>query len=240
MIYGGGKYADFSSPFILGVEIYRNDVIISFMSTEKNKINYKWIPFITYILIFINVIIFLAEELNGGSENIHTAINFGALYTPYVIFRGEVYRIFTSIFIHFGVEHIGANMISLCAIGPYVEHYFGHFLFLVLYIFSGIIGNMASMFFEWNTGVFNISAGASGAIFGLLAVFILFALNPKLRKVFPIQRVILSIFLSLVAGINDPSIDFAAHFGGLLGGLVLAFIMQEIIRFNLRREKTTN
>ncbi|ETP73737.1 putative membrane protein [Lachnospiraceae bacterium JC7] len=237
---GDGKYADFSSPFILGVEFYRNDVIISFMSTEQKTINYKWIPFTTYILIGINVIVFLFEELCGGSENLQTALNFGALYTPYVFFNGQIYRIFTSIFLHFGVEHLGANMISLCAIGPYVEHYFGHFLFLVLYIFSGLIGNMVSMFFEWNSGIFSISAGASGAIFGLLSVFILFALNPKLRRVFPIQRVILSIFLSLVAGLNDPSIDFAAHFGGLVGGLILAFIMQEIIRFSIRRERLTN
>ena len=208
------------------------------MSTEQKKIIHSWIPYITYALVGINVIIFIFEELSGGSENIQTAIDFGALYTPYVIFNGELYRIFTSMFLHFGVEHIGANMISLWAIGPYVEHYFGHFLFLVLYIFSGIIGNMASMFFEWNSGIFHISAGASGAIFGILAVFILFAMNPKLRRIFPIQRVILSIVLSLAAGFDDPSIDFAAHFGGLLGGFILALIMQEIIRFNIRLEKT--
>ncbi len=210
------------------------------MNTEQKIINYKWIPFTTYAIVGVNVIVFLLEEMFGGSENLQTSINFGALYTPYVIFYGQVYRIFTSMFLHFGVEHIGANMISLCAIGPYVEHYFGHFLFLVLYIFSGLIGNMASMFFEWNSGIFNVSAGASGAIFGLLSVFILFAMNPKLRRVFPIHRVILSIFLSLVAGLNDPSIDFAAHFGGLLGGLILAFIMQEIIRFGIRREKVSS
>ena len=208
------------------------------MSTEQKKIIHSWIPYITYALVGINVIIFIFEELSGGSENIQTAIDFGALYTPYVIFNGELYRLFTSMFLHFGVEHIGANMISLWAIGPYVEHYFGHFLFLVLYIFSGIIGNMTSMFFEWNSGIFNISAGASGAIFGILAVFILFAMNPKLRRIFPIQRVILSIVLSLAAGFDDPSIGFAAHFGGLLGGFILALIMQEIIRFNIRREKT--
>ena len=200
---------------------------------EKIKTK-KWIPYITYILIGINVVIFLIEELYGGSENIETALSFGAFFTPYIILNGELYRLVASMFLHFGAEHLGANMISLCALGPYVEHYFGHLYFLILYFFSGICGNLATMFYEYLTGSFNISAGASGAVFGLLSVFLLFAFNKRLRRVFPVRRVMLSILLSMASGLMDTSVNFIAHLGGFTGGLILSLIMQEIIRFNIR------
>ena len=195
----------------------------------------KWVPFVTYYLIALNVIMFIAEEMLGGSEDIETSLAFGAFYTPYIIVGGQLYRFITSMFIHFGVEHLGSNMISLFALGPYVEHYYGHFLYLVLYIFSGISGNMLTLLYEGISNEFVVSAGASGAIFGLLSVFILFAMNPRLRKLFPIKRVLISVILSLAAGYMDPSINFMAHVGGFGGGLVLAFIMQEILRYNSKR-----
>jgi rhomboid protease GluP len=207
------------------------------MENTNKKPNRKWSPYITYYLIALNVMIFIAEELLGGSEDIETSIAFGAFYTPYVIVGGQFYRFITSMFLHFGVEHLGSNMISLFFLGPYVEHYYGHFLYLVLYIFSGISGNMLTMLYEGVSNSFAVSAGASGAIFGLLSVFILFATNPRLRKMFPIKRILFSVALSLAAGFTDPSINFMAHAGGFAGGLVLAFIMQEIIRFNVRKRR---
>lgn len=207
------------------------------MEELKNKIKYNWLPYVTYALIAVNVIIFIVEELSGGSENIQTALDFGAFCTPLVVLGKEYHRFVTSIFLHFGADHLGANMISLFAIGPYVEHYFGHFFFFVLYIFSGISGNMATMLFEGINGDFNISAGASGAVFGLLSVFILFAFNPRLRKVFPIQRVLVSLLLCLASGFSDPSVNFEAHLGGLVGGFIFALIIQEIMRFYVRKDK---
>lgn len=207
------------------------------MEELKNTLKNNWIPCVTYALIAVNVIVFIVEELSGGSENVQTALDFGAFYTPLVVMGRDYYRFVTSVFLHFGAEHLGANMISLFAIGPYVEHYFGHFFFFVLYIFSGISGNMANMLFEGISGVFSISAGASGAVFGLLSVFILFAFNPRLRRVFPIQRVLLSLFLCFGAGFSDPSVNFEAHLGGFVGGFIFAFIMQEILRFYARRAK---
>lgn len=205
------------------------------MENTNAKSTRKWVPFVTYYLIALNVIMFIAEEMLGGSEDIETSLAFGAFYTPYIIVGGQLYRFITSIFIHFGVEHLGSNMISLFALGPYVEHYYGHFLYLVLYIFSGISGNMLTLLYEGISNEFVVSAGASGAIFGLLSVFILFAMNPRLRKLFPIKRVLISVILSLAAGYMDPSINFMAHVGGFGGGLVLAFIMQEILRYNSKR-----
>jgi len=205
------------------------------MENTTDKPTHRWVPYVTYYLIALNVIVFIAEEILGGSEDIETSLAFGAFYTPYIIVGSQLYRFITSMFIHFGVEHLGSNMISLFALGPYVEHYYGHFLYLVLYIFSGISGNMLTMLYEGISNDFVVSAGASGAIFGLLSVFILFAMNPRLRKLFPIKRVLISVTLSLAAGRMDPSINFMAHVGGFGGGLVLAFIMQEILRYNSKR-----
>ncbi len=214
--------------------------MINIKDLFTNKNNGKWMPYVTYILIAVNIIIFLIEEFSGGSENVETSLRFGAFFTPYVIVYGQLYRIFTSMFLHFGVEHVGANMITLYALGPYVEHYFGHALFIVLYIFSGICGNFATMLYEGMTGNITVSCGASGAIFGLLSVFILFAFNERLRKIFPVRRVFLAVLLSLTSGLTDPSINFMAHFGGFMGGLVLSFLMQEIIRYNVKRRKKSS
>jgi len=206
------------------------------MENTNAKPTRKWVPFVTYYLIALNVIMFIAEEMLGGSEDIETSLAFGAFYTPYIIVDNQLYRFITSMFIHFGVEHLGSNMISLFALGPYVEHYYGHFLYLVLYIFSGISGNMLTLLYEGISNEFVVSAGASGAIFGLLSVFILFAMNPRLRELFPIKRVLISVILSLAAGYMDPSINFMAHVGGFGGGLVLAFIMQEILRYSAKKQ----
>jgi len=207
------------------------------MENTNAKTPRRWAPYVTYYLIALNVIVFIAEEILGGSEDIETSLAFGAFFTPYVIYDGQLYRFITSMFLHFGVEHLGSNMISLFALGPYVEHYYGHFLYLVLYIFSGISGNMLTMLYEGISQDFVVSAGASGAIFGLLSVFILFAMNPRLRKLFPIKRVLISVTLSLIAGRMDPNINFMAHVGGFGGGLVLAFIMQEILRYSAKKQR---
>ncbi|MBP3718864.1 MAG: rhomboid family intramembrane serine protease, partial [Eubacterium sp.] len=73
----------------------------------------RYIPYMTISLIVINVLIFLIETVAGGSESTEVALKFGAQYAPYVIGEGEWYRTFTSMFVHFGIEHIFGNMIAL-------------------------------------------------------------------------------------------------------------------------------
>lgn len=177
---------------------------------------------VTIVLIAINVVIFFLETIAGGSENAQVALSFGALYTPYVLENHEVWRLFTAMFLHFGIAHLSSNMVSLGAVGTYVERYFGHVKFLILYLLSGLGGNVLSLAIHAARGEPSFSAGASGAICGVLGAYIIMALDPKLWRVFPLPRVLFGIALAILPGLTSEGIDGYAHLGGLLTGVIVA------------------
>ena len=183
----------------------------------------KNIPVLTYTLIAINVIIFLIETAFGGSDSSEVAIKFGAQTTPLVLEQGEWFRLFTAMFLHFGFEHLFGNMVALFAIGTYVEEYFGKLKFVIIYITSGLAGNLFTLLIEKNTGANTVSAGASGAVFGIVSCILIFTLDRKTRAYFPINRAIAGIALMFIPGILDKSINFYAHIGGFLMGLLLSY-----------------
>ncbi|MCH4035060.1 MAG: rhomboid family intramembrane serine protease [Lachnospiraceae bacterium] len=197
----------------------------------------KRIPVVTYILIGINAAVFFLETLMGGSENLQVALSFGALYTPLVTEYGQLWRLFTAMFLHFGIQHLGSNMISLWAIGPYAETFFGKARYLLLYLVSGICGNLLTVAVELHTGSYALSAGASGAICGLLSVFLIFALMPQTRRAFPLPRVLAAIALVLLPGLTDQSISMTDHLGGLIGGFLLSAVMTLLMRHRIRRQR---
>lgn len=182
-------------------------------------------PTMTIILIVINVMVYLAETAAGGSQNTQVALRFGALYTPFVIVRGEYYRVFTSMFLHFGISHIASNMVSLYVIGNVVEAYYGRIRFLIIYMLSGIGGGLFTIWIELQQGNYSLMAGASGAIFGVMSAFVVFAVNPVTRRAFPIRRVIAGIFFALLPGFYTAGISLSAHIGGFITGLILSFLL---------------
>lgn len=184
---------------------------------------------VTNVLIAVNVIVFVIEEFAGGSENTEVAVSFGALYAPYVL-AGEWWRLVSAMFVHFGMEHLVMNMISLAAIGRYAEEFFGPVRYLILYILSGIGGNVLTLVSDVHSGAYAVSAGASGAICGLMAVFILFALLPGLRRAFPMRRVLFAIFLILAPGLTDHTISMTAHLGGLITGILTTGVLYLTMR----------
>ena len=197
-------------------------------------------PAATYSLIAINVVVFLVETLAGGSEDIETALRFGALYLPLLTGNGEWWRLFTSMFLHFGIRHLGSNMLALFALGPNVEIYFGRRRYLLIYFFSGICGGLltiaSSLYLNPASAETSVSAGASGAIFGLLGTYIVIAMTPRLRRAFPLRRVLLSVLISLYPALVDSSISMTAHVGGLIGGFLLSLILN---RGNMEMPKKT-
>lgn len=174
-------------------------------------------PIITYSLILINVIVFILLELAGGSTNSNVLINFGANYKPLVL-SGEIYRLVTSAFLHIGMIHLLFNMYALYIIGPQVESFFGKFKFILIYLFSAISGNLLSMLFTNG-----ISAGASGAIFGLLGAILYFGYHYRVYLDGVIKsQIIPLILINLVIGFSTPGIDNGAHIGGLIGGVLMS------------------
>src|SRR5262245_58707271 len=122
----------------------------------------------TYVFLAINVLLFVAMELTGGSENTATLIAFGANYAPAVA-AGEYWRLITANFLHIGLLHLLVNSSALYILGGEVEALFGHSRFIVIYLLTGVSGSIFS--FMLTQG---LSVGASTSLFGLfgaLAVF---------------------------------------------------------------------
>lgn len=173
-------------------------------------------PVITMGIIFINFIVFLLMYIFGkGSTDALTLVKFGALYKPLIV-NGEYLRLLLSAFLHVGVIHLVVNNYSLYVIGSQLESFLGKFKFLFIYLFSAISGSLMSIVFSSN-----VSAGASGAIFGLLGSLLYFGYNYRvyLGNVLKSQIIPLLI-LNLGLGFFINNIDNAAHIGGLIGGIL--------------------
>lgn len=172
-------------------------------------------PVITYALIIINVLVFLAMYIFGkGSEDTLTLLLFGANY-PVLVRAGDYYRLITSAFLHAGLLHLIFNNYALYVIGSQLESFLGKAKFLIIYLVSAICGSLMSMLFSDG-----ISVGASGAIFGLLGSLLYFGYNYRVYLGTVLKsQIIPLIILNLVIGFITPGIDNAAHIGGLLGGI---------------------
>lgn len=172
-------------------------------------------PYVTLGIILINFILFLLMYVLGnGSTDASTLVKFGALYKPFVL-SGEYFRVFSTAFLHIGVIHLLVNSYSLYVIGSQMESFLGKIKFLFVYLVSAISGSLMSLIFTDA-----VSAGASGAIFGLLGSMLYFGYNYRVffGNVLKSQIIPL-IILNLFIGVMLPGIDNAAHIGGLVGGL---------------------
>lgn len=177
---------------------------------------------ITTFLIIINVCMFLLETKDGGSTNTKVALKYGAQYAPYVK-RGEYYRLFTAMFLHFGAYHLLFNMYALSVLGPAIDYVLGPVLYLVIYLFSGLCGNILTQVRDMRTGKNSISAGASGCIFGLLGAC--FALAAK-GYAFSLQGILTTLGINLAYGFMSKRINMTSHIGGFIGG---ALIMSAVL-----------
>ncbi|ASK63193.1 rhomboid family intramembrane serine protease [Virgibacillus phasianinus] len=177
-------------------------------------------PFLTYIFLAMNILFFIFLEMNGGSNSNETLIKYGAKYNPAIV-NGEWWRILSSMFIHIGLFHIFMNMLALYYLGPAVEKIYGSTRFFIVYMLAGIGGGLASFAFSSN-----ISAGASGALFGLFGALLYFGLmNKKLFNLMMGKGIIVLIGINLIIGFTFPQIDNSAHIGGLVSGIVASFIV---------------
>lgn len=176
-------------------------------------------PFVTYGLVIITALVFVAETLLGGSDNNLVLLELGARYNP-LILAGQWWRFITPAFLHIGITHLVLNGVSLYYLGIICEKIFGHWRFLVIYLVSAIAGNVASFAFSPNS----MSAGASTAIFGLMGAFVMlgdaFRDNPMVRQL--AQQFMLLAAINLVMNLFMSGVDLPGHIGGIVGGFLIA------------------
>jgi len=191
-----------------------------FVQGMNNQQEKHFFPFLTYIFLGINLIVFILMTLAGGSEEQRVLITFGAKVNS-LIQAGEIWRFITSIFIHIGYLHLIFNLYALWSLGPFSEERFGHWRFFVIYIMSGLGGSIASFFFSSA-----LSAGASGAIFGLLGALLYYSLKrPLLWKSGFGMNLVIVILINFGFGLTQPGIDNFAHLGGLLMGTITTVLL---------------
>ena len=176
---------------------------------------------ITPMIILVCVILFVSMYIWGnGSEDALTLLLFGANYRPFVQV-GEVWRLLSSMFLHIGIIHLVVNMYSLYIIGRQLESFLGKWKYLAVYIGSGITGSLLSVVVHSS-----ISAGASGAIFGLLGSLLYFGYHYRLYLGSVLKtQVIPVIVINLLIGFMIPGIDNFCHIGGLVGGYLLTMAL---------------
>lgn len=171
-------------------------------------------PYVTYGLILINVILFILMYFFGQYD---LFINDYSVYGYNIVVHHEFYRLITGTFLHGGVLHLLFNMYSLYIIGSQLESFMGRWKYLIIYLFSALSGSLLSIIL---TG--GVSIGASGAIFGLLGSMLYFGYHYRVYLGGVIKSQILPIiFINLLFGFMDPSVDNFAHIGGLIGGCLI-------------------
>lgn len=203
--------------------------IMDYMIKVRDN-NATKVSIITYSIIAVNIIMYIISAYLSNTpylskypfENNIDVLNMLGAKNNFLISNGEYYRFFTAMFLHGGLLHVSVNMYSLYSIGPVVERFYGRYKYIIIYLICGIISSVFSYLFSSA-----VSIGASGAIFGLLGVILVFSFKMKniIGKGFLIN-IISVVAINGVIGLTLPNIDNFAHLGGLLSGIVLGLIFK--------------
>ena len=183
---------------------------------------------LTYGIIFLNTLFFLLSALQSGNIvdiDLDTLVNLGALYGPLVVQQGEWWRLLSAMFLHGGMTHILMNMVSLYIIGRGMELYFPKAAYLAIYLLSGLVGGLLSLYMH----PMSVGIGASGAIFGVFGALAGFFLAHR-KRIGAYSREFMRDFavilgLNLMLGLSISSIDMSAHIGGLVTGMVGGYMI---------------
>ena len=186
-------------------------------------------PFVTIGFLSIQTAVFLLAYLLPG-----LLIEFrGSMFGPLIALNHEYWRFVTPIFIHYGLMHFAINSVILYYMGQQVEAIYGHGRFFLIYLLSGVMGNVLGFAFnDMNVH----AAGASTSLFGIFGAFVVLGIhfknNPGIQAM--VRQFSLFIVLNLVFGLFDQTIDMYGHVGGLIGGI----LMGNIVALPMRVGKT--
>ena len=171
----------------------------------------------------MNLLVFMLSTLGVSWQN--SIFEFSAIQGYAVIIQGEIYRLFTSMFVHNNMLHISMNMLSLYMVGKIVERLFSAWAYLALYFISGLFGSFAYM----SMTLYDGAVGASGAIFGIfgaLAGFVLVHRRTMQQQFMQFMRDFgIILVINFFIGIIFPNIAMSAHIGGLVAGVIGGFII---------------
>lgn len=187
-------------------------------------------PVVTVTIMAANIGVFALMAYSGVDlvqPDGSTLLNWGANFGPRTM-NGQWWRLLSCMFLHFGVVHLGMNMLVLWGLGRPAERFVGSVGFAIAYLLSGVAGGLASL--AWHPE--GISAGASGAVFGAAGTLLGFALlrrdtvPPEVRSAM-LKSMANFLILNTVVGLSASQIDMAAHTGGFLGGMLCGLVLSQ-------------
>ena len=175
----------------------------------------------TVFLVAVNVLVYVYTSLAGGSfiqtgDDVLTQLGQYNLY----VFAGRYWQLLTSMFVHVDIMHIGLNMFFLLIFGLRVEDFFTSEEYFAVYLLSGLAGNILTLFF---LPIYTVSAGASGAIFGIYGAGIIYMQKAYGQSIVG-ALFFAFLFLMLSTGVG---VNIVAHFGGLAVGLIIGYVLAE-------------
>lgn len=181
----------------------------------------KYVPYVTIALVLVNVLIFY---IMGMSGNYNEIVEKYAMYVP-AVENGEWYRIFTHMFLHADTGHLFNNMLMLAAVGYSIEDDFGHIKFSIIYFVGGLGACALSAYYDIATSHYVPSIGASGAIMAIFGAMIVIIIRKRssFDKTVGIRSLI--VLAIMVFGNMSAGVDWMAHLGGAITGLILGFVL---------------
>ena len=183
------------------------------------------VPVVTWILLAANILFFLYLEWQGSTEDSYFMVAHGTMVPALVVEWKEYYRVLTAFFMHFGIHHLFNNMLLLWYLGSRLEKYLGHIKFGLTYLACGLGGNLISLVFYLLTEPYTNTAGASGAVFGIVGAMLWIVLRHRGRLAdLTTRQLMLMIVFTLYNGFSSSGINNAAHIGGLVLGFLLGML----------------
>lgn len=191
-------------------------------SAVKDK---KRFPYVTVVLIALNVIWFIVLSILGNPNDAQFMWSMGADYGYSVFVDHEFYRLFLSMFMHFDFMHLAGNMIYLGFAGTNAEKNVGHVRFLLIYLLSGLAASVISTAYYFLTDYNTVSAGASGAIYGIigLVIYLIGKNRGKIGKALMFRRIVVVLIFLIYSNFVTTGVDVIAHLAGFVFGLLLSF-----------------
>ena len=203
-------------------------------------------PYVTYLLIAINAIIFLAEVIVTANFSDRAATNallqtYGAI--PNKVLGGDIFSVISSMFLHGGIAHLIGNMLFLFVFGDNIEDKFGRIKYVLIYIAWGIAAAYAHSFYAVSTGGGDIPAiGASGAVSGVLGAYLVLFPRAKIFTIIAaffittvripaIAYIPFWFVMQVILGLLNPlgGVAYFAHIGGFLAGVLTGYVLKNVI-----------
>ncbi|MGN0152992.1 MAG: rhomboid family intramembrane serine protease [Lachnospiraceae bacterium] len=206
---------------------------------RKNALPFTLTPVNVGIVLLNIVYFFVVILVNGGFYAVYDTdimLKMGALsYDTFM--SGKWYQLVTSMFLHFGLSHLLNNMLLLTYAGCELEKRIGSISYLLLYLITGICGNLASLWYYNRIGELAVSAGASGAIFGVIgALFIVLVVNRSKTAELTPKRLLFMAIITIYYGMTTMGVDNAAHIGGFISGIIGGFLLSKISQYGKLEE----